>query len=429
MQKLVLSAVLMLVVSGCSDFNKSSKKSDGGSITPQSEVQAGDNPFPAGVTPKPNEGEFSREKMLLNLGLNVIVPWTRDLERETTRLESFLQDACEDSAQPLDEASMAAARESLKKAAQSWAHLQAVNFGPSQGAGAIISDNINAWPWTNRCGVDKMVAQYSNTKVDPVQIIHTQKGLEVIEYLLFAGDDVVACNPTLPINLSVGNWLKKEVSVRRMDRCHVAMVLSKDLKERAVSLARQWNPARGNYTKTLAQDKNVYPDLQTAINALSDSLFFLEQLKDRKLAIPLGLSTKCEKATCPEMAESPYAEQGLNLALANLKALQALFHGQKLIGETEVGTAFGFDDLLTIEKGRGDLAQRMARELAAAIKTAEGLAAQGGFVQQINAIPTTGCGSLCTLHTQVRDIGRSFKSDFLAVLELRPPRVIEGDND
>jgi predicted lipoprotein len=424
---IVSASALVMALSACSDFQKGSKKNDGAKDPEPQSVQ---NPFPDGILPKPNEQAFSRSNVLLNLGLNVIAPWTRDFEREAIRLEMSLQEACESSARPLNDPALTSARDSLKKMMLTWARLQMVDFGPSQAAGQFISSGISAWPWTNLCGVDRIVADFSETRVYPTQLIHTMRGLEALEHLLFAGDDAVRCNANLPAHHSVATWLKKDVAVRRVDRCQMAMHFSSTVKMHAVNLSTSWNPTRSNYTKTWVSD---HGDIQASLNTMTDSLFFLEQVKDRKLAIPLGLSTHCAQKVCPEQIEAAGSELGLPLVLANLRSLQTLFHGSAVTGaETDalVGAApYGLDDLLALEKNRPEVAKRIGREISAAIKTAENLIQQGSMVRLVNRIPEEGCGKLCDLHTQVRDVSRSLKTDFLGILELRPPRVIEGDND
>lgn len=410
--------ILMLALSACSDFSKEPKAPTQSPV----ETSAGENPFANGKTPNPNVEAYSDRNFLLNVGLNLIVPWTQEFSRETQRLDFAIEDLC--SAATSD--SLEPAREQWVRTARSWAKLEAVNFGPARDLSDYITSNVHSWPNDSLCGVDTLVAESSEAGRVDGRIIFSRKGLPALEWLLHAPLDVTACVRQTP---QLQAWLSQEPAKRQQDRCQVMRYLVQDLRTHAQNLENRWSVQQGNYTKTWAVD--VGSQTRASLNLMSDGLFHIEKVKDRKLAVPLGLVPQCPKTLCPEMVEAPSSGAGLWLVFENLKALQSVFYGHPLKGEAEasVGTgAYGIDDAL-LKRNRRPLALRMARELDAAVRLAESAAQRGAFATQIQQIESSTCGELCELHNAVRELGRTMKTEFLSVLDLRPPRVIEGDND
>lgn len=368
-----------------------------------------------------SQGEFQREKMIRQITHRLVSGWSEDFSFETRALERALREG--------GASSLTNARDAWKRSALSWAKLQAVEFGPSQENGALLSSQISSWPVTNLCLVDQMVAAYSENGSWPTQVANSAQGLQSLEYLLFAPNTRITCNRrAVP---AVGAWLAKPAEERDRSRLQAASKIAETLAVSAGQLAARWNPRQGAYGE-LMLNSCVATDTRQAVNMVSDSLFYIEVVKDKKLALPLGLSTACGAESCPESAEAPFADFGLDIVRAHLEALQAVFHGEVLGGrpvESLIGQApFGFDDYLS-SLGRPDLALRIGQEIEASRAGAEALALKGGFAAQIGTMDETTRQEFIVFHDHVRALARSLKSDFLGVLDLRPPRLIEGDND
>ena len=156
---------------------------------------------------------------------------------------------------------------------------------------------------------------------------------------------------------------------------------------------------------------------QIALNAVSDGLFYLErEVKDLKLGKPLGLY-ECTEASCPEAVESQYALVSREHVVNNLKGFQRIYAG------CEASGGVGFDDLLR-SLGAGSLADRMETDLAAAIGTAEAFP-----TSDLRAGLAKHRTEFVALHAAVKKLTDELKTDFVTVLDLELPNIVEGDND
>jgi predicted lipoprotein len=165
-------------------------------------------------------------------------------------------------------------------------------FGPAGDSstpfGAGIGDEIYSWVVsTNPCRVDQETAAADHA--DPVAATAKPinvRGLDALEYLLFAPDPSNRCSAGLSINAD-GTWLaiEGELAQRRASQAHALAI---DVHERARALVAAWEPVGGDFSARLV-DGRAYADTGEAFGAVVGATLYLDtQTKDRKVGIPSG---------------------------------------------------------------------------------------------------------------------------------------------
>jgi hypothetical protein len=87
------------------------------------------------------------------------------------------------------------------------------------------------------------------------------------------------------------------------------------------------------------------------------------------------------------------------------------------------GQGIGFDDVLT-SVGASSLAERMTADIEGAIAAADALKSDD-IAQELATDPA----AVENLHAAVKKITDALKTEFVSVLDLELPQVLEGDND
>lgn len=423
---------ITLVTAACSDFTNSGndKRTPQGPGTENK--PAGSNPLPTEYQ-KPNEGPFSEAKMLVNIGMNVIVPAVNDLAIQSASLHQEVLKYCEALEADVDvQEHEDSAKAQWQKAMLAYHFLDAAPVGPLTDDGRFLADYIYSWPYLNICGIDQEVVKLDESNVPNHRLVYNLKGLGALEYLLFEPTLTSTCNRRA--NPKVIAWMDKPSLEKKADRCAFARVLTEDLVAKTKTLENRWNLNEGNFTKTLI-DGSRYTSVKEATNAMTDALFAIEKVKDQRLGRPLGRHKDCisESGKCVELAEHLWSGLALRSVEEQLKGFQAVFFGSKNPREI----AYGFDDFLA-QQGQPQVAERLKSEVQDAIASAKALSQQGTFQEQLDKMDTALCAqttkenrkeALCGLHEDVRAISTSMKIDVLTILSLRAPPVYQGDND
>ncbi len=422
-----LTALIFIVVS-CSDFGNTPRRQGDSGPAPQGPV--GKNPFPPGFE-KPNEGDFTDAKMLVNLGTNLVVKDVRNFRLKAEVLRATLQASCESKMTPSAQTS---AKNAFRDAMLAFHGLAAVTFGPLAEDKGALQSRIYAWPFINTCGIDQEVEALTREAAKPVSALGVNlRGLGAIEYLLFEPNLKSTCNArAFPL---VKAWTEKPAVEKAVDRCALAERLSQDVMDAAVYLEKRWDVEEGNYSKSMI-DGSVYPDMKEAVTAVVHGMFAFEKLKDERLGRPLGLHKLCTSDSwkCPENAEHPYsglAFEGIRMQFDNFKEI---FWGSRNPAEK----AFGIDDLLISRGYPGAVDElRVAMErldVSLAAVEAEGTTLQ----EQIDNMLAEDCRAttitdrrvpVCAMFQDLRVITTLFKTDVLTMLSLRAPPGYQGDND
>ena len=437
----VLALATTLV--GCSDFFNSQKSGPtserlGGEV--QGPKRPDVNPLPPGFE-NPNQGKFSEEKMMVNIGLNVLSPAAQDVALETSVLEKRLLKACgqAQAAEDLDLADWDEARLQWKRAMLAYHRADSFPVGPLWADDKKLSSRLYAWPLFNPCGIDAETVKTKEGIGTAASDLPTPvRGLGSLEYLLFEEGMKTRCNSrAYP---QVVKWTSLSTEEKRLDRCRVALKIASDIRALAQEFADQWNPAGRNYTRRFIDKSDAaMPNVLSATNALTDSLFQIETLKDQRLARPLGLIKECasESGVCPEDAEHPFSGLALEAATARLAGFQDAFLGR--FSDSSSGKSvdgFGLDDLLVV-RGHGEIATRLgdaiekARRGFSAVRSLKLADVIAGMSKDECVASTTidRKVEICALFQDIRVITTSLKTEFLAVLALRAPPTYQGDND
>ncbi|MFN7727775.1 MAG: imelysin family protein [Bdellovibrio sp.] len=413
---------LTLALVACSDFTNNNKPEANNPPAPGTPAGP-QKPLPPELQ-KPNEGEFTKEKMLYNMGL-LLTQKVKEYQVEAQVFALGLDGACEN----LTDAKWMELQNKYKAALLRFQALLAAPIGPLEDNGNFLIDNIYAWPIVNYCGIDREVLQSPTERTPAARLLHTIKGLSALEYLLFEKSLVSVCNSRAYPETKI--WSEKPVLEKRQSRCTMAAGLAKDLEDKTALLWKAWNPAEGHFAKALV-DGSRYKTAQASLNDFSDHLFRIEVIKDSKLGKPLGRHKDCLSASCPEQAELRYSDLSFAAIKENLSMLQILFWGAK--SRDELG--FGLDDGLK-KLGRSDVADRLHDAIDRAVKQSTQM--QNESMQTILAtLDANECAKTtwdsrlvpaCALFQDIRQVSILMKSEFLSVFDLRPPKTIEGDND
>lgn len=327
-----------------------------------------------------------------------------------------------------------AARRAWEGAIDLWQQVEVFQFGPTAAAnlpgGQGLRDDVYAWPLVSRCEIEQTLVK--DGYADPSVIAATRanaRGLYALEYLFFYEGADNACDATSPLNAQ-GTWaaLAAELPARK---AAYARVVAGDVTQRAQALATAWAPGGGDFGTQVASagaGSTVFSSAQEALNAINNALFYVEvEVKDQKLAIPLGLSPTRGCATpvngiCPGTTESPFANRSQRHLRNNLIGFRKLFLGC----DDEAGAGIGFDDLLTSAGPDGaDLAGQMTTQLNASFTALDALP-EGALTDASLAAQKP---AVTQVFTNVGNLVSLMKSQFLSVLNLEPPLRSEGDND
>ena len=242
-----------------------------------------------------------------------------------------------------------------------------------------------------------------------------------MEYLLFDSDSLHACKDTVT---ETQGWNEKPEATRQGLRCAYLRLLAGDLVTQAESLQKKWNDGTQGYHFQLTADA-ADSELQSRINVISDSLFYLDAtVKDKKLGAPLGLNDACRRGVCPELIEHSFSKESLTAVHRNIVGFEAAFNA-------------GFDDYLKAAGGE-DLADRMQADLDRASQSSETLAAQNSLSGFLANIDQAACAAttvddrqsaICALYQDIKAITNELKTEFVAILKLSTPAQSSGDND
>jgi predicted lipoprotein len=326
--------------------------------------------------------------------------------------------------EPSEEAS-AAAREAWLAAIGSWQEAEVFQFGPASPAlnpgGRGLRDLVYSWPLAARCKVDEQtVSRFYERDAffgSSNESVSSGRTLHALEYLLFFSGTGNGCSAYSTIN-STGSWGKLSADDIRKRRLDYAARAAEDVSRQAQALVSAWSPDEGDFGSKLVEPGPVYASEQAALNAVGGALFYVDkELKDGKLATPLGLDPACPSASCPDLVEAVYARTSVDHIAKNLRGFRKLFQG---CGEGNAG--FGFDDWL-VAVGAGELSARMLSALDAAE------AAVATLDQPLEELVVSDAARVRGVYDAIKGLSDPLKTEFVTTLNLERPAGTIGDND
>lgn len=366
--------------------------------------------------PEPAE-EFSKAALLRDAARCAVANYEM-FEQYARTLASAIDDLVD------DESKLAGAQQAFVTALLVFQRVEVFRVGPAARAmepgGQDLRDWIYAYPQNNRCQVDRnLVSQVYQS--DFSSVLLNARGLAALEYLLFERGTKNVCSAGIDINAK-GTWAALSQSQLNTRRDAYARVIVNDIVSRADQLVDAWDADEGNFIAQLSDagdGSTVYPTQQSALNALSHALFYVErETKDYKLGWPLGMVAECISGSCPYASELPYSRLSGPSIAQNLYAFRLLFQG---CGENFSG--FGFDDWLRSVDPDGDLADRMLTNLTAADLAIKNIP------RPIEDAFYDAPDEARQIHTALKGVTDLLKTEFVTVLNLELPMTAEGDND
>lgn len=375
----------------------------------------------AGATPSTPSTAVPVPANLKSQVLVALADCAVDRFREFESRARELRDAARLAATNRTPANADAARAAWLSAMGTWEQAEMFNFGPSlptsASGGKGYRDAIYAWPLGSRCKVDEQIVSKAYAAPAFANSLISGRTLTALEYLLFYSGADNGCAASSPIN-GGGTWAAvADLPVRKAD---YAAAVADDVLVRATLLLDAWEPTKGNFRNELATagaGSKVYTADQTALNAISDAMFYLDkEVKDAKVGKPLGIS-ECFTPSCADQVESMYAKASTAHLRANVEGFRRLFEG---CGAD--GAGLGFDDLLRAA-GAGDLADRMTRALADLRTTL------ATFDPPLEQAVVSAPDKANALYQRIKALTDLLKTEFVTVLNLELPSASEGDND
>ena len=360
---------------------------------------------------------FSRSALLEAFGSCIV----SELENFKEQSRSFASVAAAAAVEP---AQREAAQEAWRTTIDAWQQLEVMQVGPAgkstQPGGQGWRDTfIYTWPLNDYCAIDRYLVseEYSS---DTGEVKSTANGLAAAEYLLFYSGNANFCEADDEINVS-GSWDMVAGSALTSRRASYAAFAAETVAEAANALFNAWSPSGENFVAELAQageGSRTYGKKRVAVNALSDALFYIEwNTKDNKLARPLGL-IGCDQDLCPELVESRYGRRSKEHLRNNIIGFRKLFVG---CGPDNEG--LGFDDFL-YAVGQADLAEEIDRAALATIEAIDAI----DEADLVTALAED-AQSVSEVHSALRQLTDLLRSEFLIVLSLELPQMVQSDND
>ena len=364
----------------------------------------------------PDGTAFSRDSLLESFGACLVA----QAEKFEEQSQAFSVAA---NAAAADPEQREAAQQAWQSTIDLWQELEVMQIGPAgiatEPGGQGLGDAIYAWPMTNPCAIDGHLAAETYVN-DAGGVTNVANGLGAAEYLLFYDGNDNACASDDELNIS-GVWETLDTNVLSLRRSAYAAFAADTVATAASSLVNAWSPAGEDFLAELIQageGSRTYGKKRVAINAVSDALFYVEwNTKDNKLGRPLGL-IGCEEEFCPDLVESEYAHRSKEHLRNNLVGFRKLFMGCGVNNE-----GLGFDDYL-YAVGQPELGEAIDQ---AALATIEALDA----IEQADLATALeeDIESVFAVHSALGQVTDLLRSDFLTVLRLELPVLVQGDND
>lgn len=415
---LTLVTTSTLLVSGCGESTSSS---------------AGES-FNQGSDSSNSGGDqtlvFDKATFLSDITDHVLIPTYKSFESLAMEQAQAINTFC--AAQISNSAELTAQKESAqmswRQAMNQWQQIEVMQVGPLTSDSNALRNKIYSWPVTNQCAVDQDVGHYENGSIngaayDITRRTETRKGLDALEYLLFAPNANHSCSNA---SLAPSGWNDRPESERLVARCEFAVEVANDLVINASSLVSQWQDGYAANIKSAGSQSSDFGSQEEAINHISDAIFYIDSVtKDAKVAAPVGLKdNSCGSAACIADIESNMSNNALANVENNLVGLSKLFLGNAVDAADE-DKKIGFDDFL-VAVDAGDEADQMIAKLIAAIEISQALQAQGTTMQDaVQNNPQ----SVQELHQNIKNVTDELKSVFISNLALQLPATSAGDND
>lgn len=223
---------MLFVVNSCSDYTNDPVPSSAGGGSPGGVSKPINRPLPAEFQ-NPNSGAFSAEKMLVNIGINVIAKNVEDFYFKAGTLQSALGEYCQEI--NLTENNTRTVLQAENKAKTSWKEAMIAfhkvsmsGIGPLTDNNKAIYNKIYSWPVVSECGIDQEVIKNTSSQL-PEGTLANRRSLSAIEYLLYEQTLVSKCSAFAEPKAK--EWSEKTVLEKKKDRCAYALNVARDVQK------------------------------------------------------------------------------------------------------------------------------------------------------------------------------------------------------
>lgn len=371
---------------------------------------------------EPAENAQERTALLTSVTDNVILPAYQRFAEATAALADAAETYAQAVGTPGAQAARTAVQGAFVDAFDRMQYAEVLQLGPYGAAarfagGQNLRDEVYSWPVVNACQVDVKLVEEAYAEADffDVSLVNVY-GFDALEYLLFVDGAANSCPTPARINQD-GSWQALSAGELEARRANYAAVVARGIATNASTLLSAWTSGFANELRGAGLDSATYGTSQEGLDALFASMFYVElQVKDSKLAAPLGISADCATTTCPELLESQYADLSVTAVQKNIEAFSDVYYG----GPASTTGRYGFGDLLRASNAT-ELAEDM-EEAMALVATRAPLVVEP-IRESLDAEPPL------ALHEALRNLTTLLKTQFVSVLALRVPNEGAADND
>lgn len=337
-----------------------------------------------------DEVNFDRPQMLSNYGDNIILPAFENLQEAA----NFLHTAAEDfEADPTTE-TLTDLQSALKDSRLAWQDAAPFQFGPAESA--LLRASLNTYPTDpEKINEYHSSGNYSLGSIDS----RDAAGFPALGYLLHGtGEDEEEVLAMYTADEEAENRLTYLLD-------NTAFI-----QEQVDAVTTEWQADGGDYIGMFLSEDNAGTDVGSSLGMLVNSLVMHYErfLRDGKIGIPAGI--RSAGVPRPTSTEAYYGGYSAELAIANLKQIEVLFHG---------GPGEGLDDNLSA-LGAEDLAQTIDAEIEQALTALEQLSDPLSVQIEENNDP------MLATFEEMQDAVTLLKADMTSVLGIT---ITYQDND
>ncbi len=369
--------------------------------------------------------DANREKLLMSISANVIIPLYKSFHLSTNELRSNLE-AYETSVKNDDnnkDAKLMAAKSAWKKAMKIWQEIEITQFGPAGASGKRfggqdLRDEIYSWPTSNPCKVDTFIVQnnFSSDTFITSNLVNSY-GLDALEYLLFNTSAGNKCPISATINTD-GSWSALTPTDKKQRRATYATRLSVNIQKNAMTLLDSWeNGFQEEFDGAGTENNSIYTSQILALSDVYAAMLYIDKItKDSKLEKAVGIG-KCDNDVCLAALESQYAYYSKEGIMSNVVGLQKLYWGGATANEY-----YGFNDYLD-SIDQTVLAKKIDQALITIMQSLQKIT--GSLRDSLGEDPSDGKN----VYKAIKGLTDLLKGDFATLMQLTIPQDAAGDSD
>ena len=278
---IIFLAVIIALALGCSKSGSSGKTNNGGTSS-------------------------NSDSVLVNIGTNIVLPSYQGLAGSANSLDSAIRDF---NTGP-NATKLGNVQTLFKTAYLAWEAVSAYNYFGSAANNTPVLSALNVFP-TNATLID------SNVKVGSINITAfantAARGFPALDYLLYGA--------------GAGTLTNYTTDAAATNRQNYLAAVSADIKTEVTAVLNGWSASGGNFLNTFVTGSgtSVSSSLGLLINSMDEDF---EILKNDRLGIPLGLiPVGVVSPVLPKEVEAYYSGISVQLAVAQLKAIQGIYLG------------------------------------------------------------------------------------------------------